>query len=441
MNPPRIRFSPAPPQRAAWLNSSAKVAGTGISFLLYIALARTMTPEAFADVALVFAWLALAASFATMSFPLVLVRFVAESLAHGRADLARGVTQFSVTVTTGLSIAVAALGLLVALSGAFPLPRDLSASLLIAAMLLVPSVMLMNLGGLLTALKRVVAAELMVNVMRPALMIAGLAALWLVQPPPFATPWVLSLYLAASLVMLLVCVGYCLAKVPVEMAKASPTYDIRTWMGSAAGFMAAIFMAAVSERVDLLVMGFIAAPADVATYAVAVRFAQTVSVAANAASTAMAPHLVERLADLRAGRSQGVQALVRDTARTSLYISLIALAVFALRAPLLLALFGTHYERGYVPLMILTCGQALASLFGPAAGVATLAGAPRVAILGLLAGVLANVSLNLTLVPRLGASGAAVATATGMVGAALITWAWTRRRFRIDTSVLGLAPR
>ena len=431
----------APPQSAAWLNSSAKIAGTGVSFLLYIALARTMTPEAFADFALVFAWLALAASLATFSFPMVLVRYVAEGLSVGRADLARGVTLFSVAATTGISVAVSGLAALIAVSEVVTLPRDLASSMLIAAALLVPSVVLMNLAGFLTALKRAFVAELIVNVMRPGLLLAGLAALWFTRQPPFSTPSVLALYLGASLVMVLVCVAYSMAAVPAEMARAKPAYEIRTWVHAAGGFMAAIFMAALSERVDLIVMGFTAAPADLATYAVAVRFAQTVTVAAGAAATAMAPHLVERLADLRGGRREGLQALVRDTARTSLYISLIALAGFGTLAPLFLSLFGPHYQGAYAPLMILTTGQVLSSLFGPAAGVATLAGAPRVAILGLMAGVVVNVTLNVVLVPVLGANGAAVATAAGMICAACITWGWTRRRFLLDTSILGVAQR
>jgi O-antigen/teichoic acid export membrane protein len=431
----------APPQRAAWLNSSAKIAGTGISFLLYVALARTMTPEGFADFALVFAWLALAASFATFSFPMVLVRYVAEGLSQGRADLARGVTRFSVAVTTGIAVAVSGLAVLVATSGLVNLPRDLERSMLVAAALLVPSVALMNLAGLLTALKRAFVAEFIVNVMRPALLLAALAALWFMRPPPFSTPLVLALYLGASLAMLLVCVAYSLAALPVELTRAKPAYAIRTWLHAAGGFMAAIFMASLSERVDLLVMGFTAAAPDVAIYAVATRFSQTITIAAGAATVAMAPHVVECLADLRGGRREGLQALVRDTARTSLYISLIALLAFGALGPLFLSLFGPHYQGAYMPLMILTTGQVLACLFGPAAGIATLAGAPRVAILGLMAGVVVNVLLNVALVPILGPNGAALATATGTICAASITWGWTRRRFLLDTSILGVAQR
>ena len=434
--------APAPPrQLSAWLNSTAKVAGTGISFLLYIALARLMTPEAFADFAVVFAWLALAAALATLSFPMLLVRFVSDNLAQGRFGLARGVAQFSLLVTTGVSVAMALVAALALGSGLITLPRDLGAGALMAAALLVPTVLLVVLAGLLTAVKRAVAAELLVNVSRPALLIAGLGALWFLQRPAFTAPLVLGVYLAASLLIAAICIPYCLATLPRELKLARAEYDTRTWSRTAAGFAAAIFMAAVSDRVDLLLMGAIALPAEVAVYAVAVRFAQTVTVAANAASTAMAPHLVELFPELRAGRREAIQALMRDTARTSLYISLLAVAGFGALGPLFLSLFGEHYEAAYAPLMVLACGQALSALLGPAAGVATLAGAPRIAIVGLSAGVAVNVTLNLLLVPRFGAIGAASATASGMVSAAVITWAWTRVRFRIDTSVFGFSPR
>ena len=434
--------TPTPPRQfSAWLNSSAKVAGTGISFLLYIALARTMTPEAFADVAVIFAWLALAAAFATLSFPMLLVRFLSESLSQRRFGLARGVAQFSILATTGVSLSLALVAAATIWLGVVSLPRDLPAAALIAAALLVPTVFLVVLAGLLTGAKRAVAAELLVNVSRPALLIAGLGVLWLAYRPPFSAPMVLAIYLAASLVMAAACVAYCLAVLPPEMMRATAEYDRRTWMSTATGFAAAIFIAAVSDRVDLLIMGMTGEAAQVAVYAVAVRFAQTVTVAASAASTAMAPHLVELFPDLRAGRREAIQALLRNTARTCLYISLLALAGFWALGPLFLALFGPHYEMAHAPLMILACGQAASALFGPAAGVATLAGAPRIAITGIAIGVAVNVTLNLLLVPQFGAVGAATATACGMLSAAVMTWAWTRAYFRLDTSVLGAAPR
>ena len=434
--------APAPPrQLAAWLNSSAKVAGTGISFLLYIALARAMTPESFADVAVIFAWLALAAAFATASFPLLLVRYLSECLSQGRFGFARGVTQFSLLATSGASVVLALLAAAAIAGGLVPLPRGLAPAALIATALLVPTVLLMVLAGVLTGVKRAVASELLVNVSRPALLIAGLGALWLAQPPPFPAPRVLAIHLGASVLMVAACAAYCLAVLPREMLRARPEYDTRTWLASATGFAAAIFVAAVSERVDLLIMGMTGEPAEVAVYAVAVRFAQTVTVAANAAVTAMAPHLVELFPALRAGRRDEIQALMRGTARTSLYISMLALAAFWALSPLFLSLFGPHYEMAYAPLMILTCGQVTAAFFGPAAGMVTVAGAPRIAVSAIATGVVVNVALNLLLVPRFGAVGAASATASGMVVAAVAAWAWARVRFRVDTSVLGAAPR
>lgn len=430
----------SPVQAAAWLNIVAKLGGTALSFLLYLALARLMTPGAFADVVVMIAWVSFGATLACFSFPLALVRFVPENLSRGRADLARGAVQFSIALTEGVAIAIAAATALAILLGVVELPRDMPRSALAAAALVVPSVLLLLLAGILTALKRAAASEILVNVMRPLLVLLGLAGLWMLRPAPLTAPWVMAVYLAASMIMVVVCLCYCVAILPRELARAKPTYAIREWTSVAAGFMVIAVLAALYERVDLMVMGLTAPPAEIAAYAVAARFAQTVVVAVNAASAVMAPHLVERLPDLQAGRRHEVQRLVRDTARTSLWVSVIALAAFAALAPLFLKLFGPHYESAYRPLVILAVGQAICTLFGPAAGIATLAGAPRIAILGLLCGTLANVALNLMLVPRFGATGAAFATATGMVCLSAVAWLLTRHRFHLDTSVFHVRP-
>jgi O-antigen/teichoic acid export membrane protein len=429
----------APSQRTAWLNSGAKLGGTGLSFLLYLVLTRTMTPEAFGDFAVVFAWLAVASSLACFSTPLVLVRFIPENLALGHAGLARGVAQFSFAMTTAISAVLAGLAAAAVLSGLFALPRDLGDSALVAAALLVPSVLLLNLAGFLAGLKRVVASELLVNVTRPALMLATLSALWAAHRAPFSTPTVLFAYLVASLVILLACVGYSLATVPPEIARATPRYALGVWARSALGFIAVALMAAVNERIDLLVMGWTAAPAEVAVYAVAARFAQTVTIAATAVGAAMAPHLVERLEALQAGRRREVQRLLCQSARTIFYMSLLAFAGFAILGPLFLKLFGSHYESAYAPLLLLAAGQSLSALFGPAAVVATLVGAPRVAIAGLAVGIVVNATLNLLFVPTMGATGAALATAAGAICASAIAWGWTRRRLLLDTSVARMS--
>ena len=423
------------------MNVAAKFGGAGTSFVLYIVMARTMTPEAFADVAVVLAWLAIASSVACFSAPLVLVRYVPDNLIQGRAGLARGVVQVAFGATAAFAIGIGAIAAIAVLGGIIVLPRDLPRSVLIAAALLLPSVLLLDLAGLLTGLKRAAIAELLVNVLRPVLMVAGLAALWYLERPPLPANSVLMVYLTASVIMLVACTTYALSILPRELVQARPEYSLRDWTRSAAAFMAVAVAATVSERIDILLMGLIASPAEVAVYAVAVRFAQTVVVAASAAGAVMAPHLVERLEDLLSGRREELQVLIRSTARTALYVSLIALVGFALGGPLFLKLFGAHYTKAYAPLVVLALGQVVCALMGPAAAVATLSGQPSIAITALMAGIVVNAALNLLLVPTLGANGAGLATASGMICASVVAWARTRQHFLLDTSVFRVKPR
>ncbi len=421
------------------MNIVAKTGGAAISFLLYVVLARAMTPEGFADVAVILAWLAIATSLAGASAPLVLVRHVPESMANDRADLTHGVIRFSFLSTGAIAAGVSIVVATALVSGLFGIQGERVSSALFGTALLLPSVLLLDLAGLLTGLKRAAMAELLVNVARPFLTIAALAVFWTFDPPPTASPTVVATYFGASLVMAIVTAAYTRSIIAFEIRHAPPVYAVREWLRSATGFMGVAIVLAIHERIDLLMMGMIAAPAEVAAYAVAARFAQTVVVAASAVGAVMAPHLVERLADVREGRRTEAQLLVRTAARQAFFLSLLALAGFALLGPFLLGLLGPHYEQAYGPLLILSGGQAIAALAGPATGVAALSGSPRIAIVSLAAGIVVNAGLNLALVPSWGAHGAALATATGMVVAAVAAWFWTRRQLHLDASVFAPA--
>ena len=427
----------APPQATAWLNVATKVAGAGFSFLLFVVMARATRPEAFAHVAVIFAWLAIAGNVAGLSAPMVLIRFVPDYLASAQPGLARGVVQLAFAATIAVSLALAGLFAAVILSHALALPHELRRSVLVAAALLPPSVLLLDLAGLLMALKRAPMAEFLTNVVRPALTAAGVAVLWFVQRGPLPAPTVLDMYLAASVTMAAVSLAYTFAVVPRAALHAAPRFRARAWSHAAVGFVLVTATAALHQRVDIMMMGAIAQPADVATYAVAARFSLTVSIAVSAVYTVIAPHVVEHLADLHEGRLEHMQPLVRSGARTAFYVCLLALAAFALLGPLLLRLFGTHYGQAYTPLVVLATGQVVAALAGPATSLATFAGQPRIAIIAFGAGIVTNVVLNLLLVPRLGGTGAALATTAGLVCAAVLGRALTRKRYGIDTAVFS----
>ncbi len=424
-------------QKSAWTNAAAKIAGTCLSFILLAALARAMTPEAFADFAVVLAWVVLATVVGGLSFPMIALRFVAENLSRGRPDLARGAATFTLAATALGAVAISAGAALAILTGLVTLPRDLGTTGLVAAALLPPGVILLVLGGILQGLKRVTAAEVLSNALRPTLVLAGVGMLALAQRLPISAPTILQIYLGATILAVAVSAAVTAASVPAEMSNARAAYTPRVWIRASFAFLAVMVAAAINERIDLIVMGAMAEPAAVAQYAVAARFAQTVFATVNASAAVMAPRLVERLPQIEAGERAPVQLLVRATARTMVAVSALALVALAVLGPWLLKLFGPHYAGAIVPMLVLVAGLTVSAAFGPAGSVATFMGHPRLAVLSLVAGIVSNAGLNLALVPRLGALGAAIATVSGMVVASVLAWILMRRQLHLDASVFS----
>lgn len=424
--------------RSAWLNTALKLGSTGLSFLLFLALARTMAPEEFARVALALVWVALGSSIVGMSMPAVLVRFLPAQWAQGHVAQAKGLIVFALVATALLAtlVALAGLGLLsVGLPGLAAGQRHYYQA---TTLLLLPSVLLLVLTGVLQGLNRVLAAEVLANLLRSVLMLALLAGLWWMHRSSLPASWVLAAYLVANGVALAACVAYLWRVLPPPIRTATPAFELRPWSHAALGFGGVMVAAAINERLDLMLMGLTATKPEVAIYAVATRFLQPVLVAVSAATAVLIPSLLERLAAGNDG--VGVQQLLRGSARTMLSVALIALLGLWLVAPWFLSLFGPHYVPALQPLLILVCGQVVAAFFGPAAAVAAFTGRPHIAVLSLCVGIVVNGALNLVLVPSLGASGAAFATAIATVAAALLAWHWLKHATQLDASVIARAP-
>lgn len=423
------------------LNVAARLSGAALAFLLTIMLARTMEPSGFAQVSVMLAWLAVATALGGLSMPLVVVRFVGDYVAQGRPDLARGVLVFSAFCALATATIVGA-GVWAALHiGWLSLSPAATELAKLGVLLLLPNVMLTLVSGILQALNHPVLAETLGSVLRSLLMLAGLACLWPSPPIALLTPQtVMALYLAVSL-LLLVVAGVLVWRLQRRHFKgaSAAAYVPAQWLHVALGLFAVLVTVSISERIDLLMLGWLAPDSEIAVYAAAQRFGQTLLLATTAVSAVLAPQFAACLPSLREGRQAQAQALVRSTARLTLWTCAAAWLAFAATGPWLLMLYGKSYSGAYLPLMILVTGQLAACLFGPAILISTLSGNVRYTLLVLGTGMLLNAGLNWITVPHMGALGAATATAVGTLASSMLAWLFMRRQLGIETSVFAPA--
>lgn len=429
------------------LNIAARLSGAMLGFLLTVILARSMEPAAFAQVSVALAWLAIATVLGCAGMPLVVMRFIGENIAHARPDLARGVMLYALGasfVVTGLLALVGWVALLAGLPRLAPQALELAE---LAFALLVPNVLLTVVAAILQGLDHALVAEMLNSMLRALLMLAGIASLWPgPEGPKLDADTVLWLYFWVSAVLLVAGLGLAFhyqRRLAAGTGSRLVSYEPRHWFTAGMGLLTVLVAFAANERIDVIMLGWTGTHDTVAVYAVAQRFAQTVTMAMNALAVVLAPRFVACLPQLRHGHRGPAQAVVRIAGRYTLWTCLAAWACFAVGGPWFTALFGKGYASAYLPLTILVTGQVVAALFGPGLIVATLSGHVSLTLACLAAGIVTNAALNWVSVPHWGANGAAGAAAAGAVVAAAVAQHLVRQRLGLDTLLwrpLALRP-
>jgi O-antigen/teichoic acid export membrane protein len=200
-------------------------------------------------------------------------------------------------------------------------------------------------------------------------------------------------------------------------------FGIRAWVGSLSD--------ALNDRVDQILIAFIASEATLGVYAVAVNAWEILLYLPGAAATAVLPSVA------RAERTLRVEQVLKAF-RSVAVISLSALAVAAIAGPpLLIVVFGAPFDASIGPFLWLlpgTLGYVAVAIFSSALVASSW---PGLSSLGPLVSLGLGLVLDVVLIPPYGAEGAAIAASAALLagGATALVLYRTRVSFSLGALI------
>jgi O-antigen/teichoic acid export membrane protein len=194
---------------------------------------------------------------------------------------------------------------------------------------------------------------------------------------------------------------------------------------------------AVNAQAGLILLGILQPAADAGRYSIALKAATTVSILLLTVSYPAGP-VIARLYARKEYRR--VQRVVSQSAHAVAALTFpLALGMFVFAGPILHIFFGAQFASASVLLRIMAAGEVVNVVTGLSGLVLLMTGHEREWGRGVAAGAAATLLLALALIPLYAATGAAIATAGGVIVSNILLTIYAWRRVRINS--LAVTPR
>jgi O-antigen/teichoic acid export membrane protein len=187
----------------------------------------------------------------------------------------------------------------------------------------------------------------------------------------------------------------------------------------------------VNLRFDFLVLGALAGPAVLGNYAVASKCAELMRMPATAVNYVLYPRFT------RLPRAEADVLARRLTWRAGLLTTAAAPVMAVVAAVALPLVYGSAFRAAVVPACVLLIGLAVEGAAAVSSAYLRGVGRPGTNSAGMAAGVLVTVTLDILLIPRYHALGAAVASTVAYLVTTAVLVVTTYRCSRPDASVLA----
>ena len=262
----------------------------------------------------------------------------------------------------------------------------------------------------------------------PWLYAALVAAAWAVlglSVRDAVAAWVLAQAVPAAVLCTASARGIGLGRPHLRLMSEAIAFGIRAWLGGLAHVL--------NARVDQVLMGLLATQAALGGYAVAVNASEVLFYLPSAAAAALLPAVA------RGSAGAGAERTMRAFRAVMLVTLPCVLAALVLGPVLIPAVFGSAYRGAVAPFLWLApsaFGFAASAMFSTAL---LASGAPALSSLGPLVSLGSGVALDLVLIPRFGASGAAAAASAALLAGGAV--AATAYGLRAGLRPAALVPR
>lgn len=413
--------------KSSGLVIAARAGGVIVGLATQVVLARLLP---LADLGVFFIAMSTAmvlAILCTAGYPMILPRFVAAAGKGGRHALARILACARHDMWRAAGLACLPPLIVVALWPGFD---DTMRACLAIGIATAPVLAVMRLNGALAnALKRFALGFVPDLLVRPAVLLLAVLAVWLVTPD-VRVETVLLVHVAIAVALA--------AWQGRQVARANPARDEgpvttdrperRVARAQAFSMLVAMLFTAVIADLDLLFASAMLDTAQTGILGVCLKMAMIAAFAVHAVHQVTVRDAADALHD---GDHVALRAVLRRANGLSLALSIAALAGTVLLGRWVLGVFGPEFIEGYVCLVIMMAAQVSRALAGPAMQIMAMTGNEKDCARIFAACLVLLAVLNAALVPLFGLTGAALA-----FFAAMTAWpVWLALRLKRTSGV------
>ena len=411
-------------QRMAGTAFVIRVAGAAVVFASQVLLARWMGGFEFGIYVYAWTWLLLVGDIIHLGLPLTAQRYIPEYAARKDLDQLRGFLFGSRWIVFGSGVTFALLGAVAVRALEQWLDRDTIMPLYLACVAL-PLYALSNmLDGMARSYNAAGIALLPPFVLRPVTLIAVMAVAHATGFMTDAATAMAAFAFAtatATLLQLLLLQRRIRQDVPPGFRR----YDVRAWLATSIPIVAVGAFYTLLTYTDVLVLRHFRPPEEVAHYYAAAKTLALVAFVYFSVAAAVA----HRFASIHVtGDRNKLEIFAASTVRWTFWPSLLATVIILAIGKPVLWLFGPQFTTAYPLMFVLAVGLIARAAVGPAERVLNMLDQQRLCALVYASAFAVNFAGTLTLAPRYGAMGVAVAMAIAIMTESALLFVVAKRR-------------
>ncbi len=410
-----------------------RVVSAGIIYLSQVLLARWMGRFEFGVYVYVWALVGFLGMACPLGIPFSTQRFIPEYRTPGDLDGLRGFLAGSRLVCFILGTAAGALVAAVV----YALTGHISAYYIVPFMIASLTLPIFPVGGVQDSTSRAfnwIDLALVPGFISHPLIILAVASAIYFAGGMLTADVTLATACVALWVVILVQFVLLNRRLKANVAPGPRRYDVAHWLKTALPTFLVESFFLLLTYVDVLILQLYVGPEDIAVYYAATKTLALINFIYFAVSAAVGHRFSEYHF---AGEQDRLNGFIADAIRWTFWPSLALTCILLALGKPILSLFGPGFASGYPLIFIMAIGLLARAAVGPAERLLNMIGQQKMCAAIYGTAFLVNLTLCVLLIPHLGLTGAAIATASAVLTESTLLFVVTKRRLGLHVFIWG----